>query len=61
MRDEATLARSLAADELEARLAAALTSVRELLSLARTAGFTTPEQQQAIRAARALLVEEEGR
>lgn len=58
-RDEAITARAAAADELESRLAAALRSVRELLSLARSVGFTTAEQQEQLRAARALLVEEE--
>ena len=58
-RDEATLARSQRADELEARLEAALTSLRELLRL--VGGYMTAEQQEQVRYARALLAEEERR
>lgn len=59
--DEATHLRAAMADELEARLAAALRSVRELLRIADAHGFMAAEDQANVRAARALVVEEERR
>lgn len=61
MTDEAATAHARASDELAARLAAALRSVRELLSIASRHGYMAAEDQANVRAARALLVEEEGR
>lgn len=58
MIDEALHARARAADDLEARLAAALLSIRQLLAIADANGYMPHEQQQDVRAARALLVEE---